>query len=181
MFGRILIVVLLVVSFGGGLPYAALLLNTVLGTTTAILTEHDGTRRTLITGRYIKHPDWVPMMPSTWVITGSQWISGLPTEPAGSVDLLSHASVEKISTFYTEALQKLGCKVSDRDNGQLAPETAAYLGIAKLMAGYCEKSANSISIRIGTPEGLLLPSRVIAVQWQRTVVPLTFTPRSSRL
>ncbi len=69
MGGRSFFVALVIVSFLAGYPYAALILNRILGTNTSTLLEHDGRHSVLTMGPNAPRPDWVPMMPRAWVIT----------------------------------------------------------------------------------------------------------------
>lgn len=182
MFGRWLIVALIGVSLLGGYPYAALLLNRVLGTNTATLTEHDGRTSTLVFGPSAPRPDWVPVPASAWVVTATQWVSGKPNLPAGSVDLLSHQGTDALKSFFVDALAERDCVVADNGTGNLAPQVAQYLAIDKFLSADCPKAASALSITIRTSAGWVLPSRMVEVRWQRApnieaASPLT--PRAS--
>lgn len=169
MFGRILFLSLLGLSLLGGYPYAALVLNRIIGTSTATLIELDG-RQSVMIGPNAPRPDWVPIMPQAWVITGANWVAGVPHLPQGSTELLSHASLDGIAAFYGAALHKAGCEIDDDRLGGIDPALAAWFEISMVISAWCPKKKSMFSVQIRAPSGIVLPTRLIELSWRRTGV-----------
>jgi hypothetical protein len=167
MWARVFFGIVLVVALLAGYPYAALLINRVIGTSTVVLNEQDGTQRTLIMGPDAPRPQWLPMLPRSAVVQVSHWVPSPGREVAGDVALLTHKGVDETKRFYLDALQAAGFDMQDIGYGPLNPPTAAYLGIANILQGHRNRDDLTITVTTRTADGLILPSRSIEVHWQR--------------
>jgi hypothetical protein len=168
MWGRLFFGVILAVALVAGYPYAALILNRVIGTSTVVFGEHDGTQRSLIMGPDAPRPDWLPMLPRAVVIQAGHWLPSPGREIAGDVELLTHKGVDEIKSFYLPQLRAAGFEVRDIGyGGSLNTATAAYLGIANTLMGYRRDTGLTITVTTRTADGFILPSRLVQIHWQK--------------
>ena len=167
MWGRIFLGVVLVVALVAGYPYAALLINRVIGTSTVVFNEQDGTQRTLVMGPDAPRPQWLPILPRSTVVQVSHWVPSPGREVAGDLVLLTHKDVDEAKRFYLDALQAAGFDMQDLGYGPLNPLTAAYLGIANMLQGHRSSDDLTITVTTHTSDGLILPSRSIELHCQR--------------
>ena len=91
-----------------GYPYAAWVLNHMLGTHSVVMTEHDGTQRTLIMGPDAPHPEWLAVMPGALVVSAGRWLPSPSQADEGDLDILTHAGFDDIRRFYMDGLQAQG-------------------------------------------------------------------------
>jgi hypothetical protein len=167
MRGRLFFGLVLVVALVAGYPYAALIVNRVIGTNTVVFTEQDGLQRTLVFGPDAPRPDWLPMLPQSLVVQAGHWLPGPGREIAGDVELLTHKGVEEIKRFYLDALSAARFDTRDVGYGTLDAPAAAYLGIANVLEGYRRDEDLTITVTTRTPDGLVLPSRTVQIHWQK--------------
>ena len=168
MWGRLFFGLILAVSLVAGYPYAAFILNRVIGTSTAVFTEHDGVQRTLILGPDAPRPDWLPMLPRAVIVQAGHWLPSPGREIAGDVELLTHKGADEIKGFYLPALRTAGFDMRDIGYGaNLNPATAAFLGIANTLMGYRSDTGVTITVTTRSADGIILPSRVVQIHWQK--------------
>jgi len=167
MWGRLFLGVLLVVVLVAGYPYAALVLNRAIGTSTAILIEANGVRRTLISGPDAPRPAWLPILPRSFIVQAAHWVPSPDREIAGGVDLLTHSGVDEIKRFYADALGAAGFDMRDIGYGPMNAPTATYLGIANTLQGHRAGDDLTITVTTRTAEGFIWPSRTVEIHWQR--------------
>lgn len=168
MWGRLFFGLILAVSLVAGYPYAALILNRVIGTSTGVFTEHDGVQRTLILGPDAPRPDWLPMLPRAIIVQAGHWLPSPGREIAGDVELLTHKGTDEIKSFYLPALRAVGFDMRDIGyGGSLNAATAAYLGIANTLMGYRSGTDVTITVTTRSADGLILSSRVVQIHWQK--------------
>ncbi len=163
---RRLYIALVVLAVVAGYPYVSLVLMRVLGTNTVVMTEHDGTARTLVSGPAAPRPTWVPDLPRALTITRSHWLPAPDRAIAGGADLLSHKAPIEISQFYLDKLKALGFDARDIGTGLISPAIAAWLGIEKQILAYREDDDMTVTVDINSPSGLLLRPRLVKVHWQ---------------
>ena len=159
--------ILVAIALAAGYPYAALILYRVIGTNTVVFTEHDGIQRTLVSGPSAPRPDWVPRLPGALTVQAAHWLPSPGREIAGSVDLLTHKSVDDIKRFYLDGLEAAGFDARDIGYGYLNAGAAAFLGIDNQLLGYRGASDVTISVTTNAPSGLLLRPRIVHIHWQR--------------
>jgi len=166
LFGLLAVVVTLV-----GYPYAGWLVTHLLGTATVVMTEHDGTQRTLVMGPGATHPDWLPVMPDALVINAGRWLP-TPSQPEeGDLEILTHTGLDDVRRFYTDNLRQQGFDVKDLGLGTLNPMTAAYLGIDGMLYGYRAATKDEVALDIRSASGLILSSRVLQIHWRKADAP----------
>jgi hypothetical protein len=167
MWSRFFFGLVVVVALVAGYPYAALIVNRVIGTNTVVFTERDGLQRTLIMGPDAPRPDWLPTLPQALVVQAGHWLPSPGREIAGDLELLTHKGVEEIKRFYLDALNTAGFDTRDTGYGTLNAPAAAYLGIANILEGYRSDVDLTITVTTRTPDGLILPSRTVQIHWQK--------------
>jgi len=172
MWGRLFLGLVLAVALVAGYPYAALLLNRIIGTNTVVFTERDGTQRTLIQGPNAPRPDWLPMLPHSIIVQAGHWLPSPGREIAGDLELLTHKGVDEIKTFYLRELRAVGFDTSDIGYGTLNGPAAAYLGVANILQGYRSDTGLNISVTTRTASGFILPSRTVQIHWQKCDISL---------
>ncbi len=164
---RLFFGILVAIAVTAGYPYAALVLFRLIGTNTVVLTEHDGVQRTLVSGPAAPRPGWVPVLPGAFTIQAAYWLPSTGREIAGSVDLLTHKSVDDIKRFYLDGLEAAGFDARDIGYGYLNAGAAAFFGVDNELLGYGGKSDLTISVTTNAPSGFLLRPRTVHIQWQR--------------
>jgi hypothetical protein len=167
MWGRLFFGLIVAVALVAGYPYAALILNRVIGTSTVVFMEHDGIQRTLIMGPEAPRPAWLPIPPRAIVVQAGHWLPSPGREIAGDVELLTHKGVDEIRSFYLGGLRAAGFDIRDTDYGPMNAATAAYLGIANALLGHRGDTGLTISVVTRTASGLILPSRIVQIHWQK--------------
>lgn len=165
MRGRLLFGILIVLSLVAGYPYAGYVVNRSLGTGPVTFVEHDGTSRTLIKGPDAPRPDWLPLMPSSLLVTAGHWMPGPAQSPAGDVELLSHAGREAIESYYLDALREAGFTLRDIGIAPLSAPEAALLGQSGTLIGWRRDSGLKVTVQISTRSGLIIPSRLVQIHW----------------
>jgi hypothetical protein len=166
MLGRLFFGLLLVVSLVAGYPYAALIVNRVIGTNTVVFLEADGISRSLIMGPGAPRPDWLPMLPRSVVVQAGHWLPSPGREVAGDLELLTHKGVDEVKRFYLSGLAAAGFEVHDLGFGPINAPTAAYLGIDNMLQGYRRDTRLAIGITTRSSAGLVLPARIVQIHWQ---------------
>jgi hypothetical protein len=166
MRGRFFFTLLVLTALLAGYPYAALILNRVIGTNTVVFVEHDGINRSLILGPHAPRPDWLPILPRALVVQAGHWLPSPGREIAGDVELLTHKDVEEVKRFYLDQLTAAGFEMHDIGFGTLNAPIAAYLGIDNMLEGYRRDSKLGIAVTIRSPGGLILSSRLVQIHWQ---------------
>ena len=164
---RLFFGILVAIAVAAGYPYAALVLFRVIGTNTVVFTEHDGVQRTLVSGPAAPRPDWVPVLPGAFTIQAAYWLPSPGRQIAGSVDLLTHKSVDDIKRFYLDGLEAVGFDARDIGYGYLNAGAAAFFGVDNELLGYGGKSDLTISVTTNAPSGFLLRPRIVHIHWQQ--------------
>jgi hypothetical protein len=167
MWGRLFLGLVLAVALVAGYPYAALIINRVIGTNTVVFTKHNGLQRTLVMGPGAPRPDRLPTLPQSLVVQGAHWLPSPGREIAGDLELLTHKGVDEIKRFYLDALNAAGFDTSDIGYGTLNAPAAAYLGIANMLEGYRSDTDLTITVTTRTLDGLIFPSRTVQIHWQK--------------
>lgn len=164
---RRIFIALVVLALLAGYPYASLLILRLVGTNTVVFTEHDGTRRTLISGPSAPRPAWIPELPGAIVLQAAHWLPTPDRTVAGGVDLITHGNVADIRQFYLDTLAAAGFDIRDVGTGAADARTAAFFGIDKQLLGYRADTDVTISISIDAPSGLVLRPRIVKLHWQQ--------------
>jgi hypothetical protein len=167
MWGRLFLGLVLAVALVAGYPYAALIINRVIGTNTVVFTEQDGLQRTLVMGPDAPRPDWLPILPESLVVQASHWLPSPGREVAGDLELLTHKGAEEVKRFYLGALNAARFDTRDIGYGTLNAPAAAYLGIANMLESYRSDEDLTITVTTRTPDGLVFPSRTVQIHWQK--------------
>ena len=171
MWGRLFLGLLVAVTLLAGYPYAALILNRVLGTGTVVFVEHDGVSRSLIMGPDAPRPDWLPLPPRSVVVQAAHWLPSPGREVAGEVELLTHQGVDEIKQFYLDRLRSAGFEMRDLGYGPMNPLTAAYLGVDNMLQGYRRDTKLQVGVTTRSRDGLIVPSRIVQIHWQTRQAP----------
>ena len=167
MWDRLFLAVIVAVTLVAGYPYAALVVNRIIGTNTVVFTERDGSQRALIMGPDAPRPDWLPLLPQSIVVQAGHWLPSPGREIAGDVELLTHNDVEVVKRFYLDALNAAGFDARDLGYGTLNAPLASYLGIANTLQGYRNDTDLTVTVTTRTSNGLILPSRSVQIHWQK--------------
>jgi len=162
----VLLLAVMTVLFG--YPYAGWVVNRALGTHSVVMTERDGTQRTLIMGPDATHPEWLAIMPGALVVSAGRWLPNPSQADEGDLEILTHAGFDDIRRFYMDGLQLQGFAMKDLGTGPLSPPAAAYLGIDGMLYGYRAETSFEISLDIRSESGLLLSSRLVQIHWRKT-------------
>jgi len=148
-----------------GSPYAALVLDRVMGPWSATAIEADGSTTRIEFGADLPRPDWVAVMPDADIVQASLLVSRQHPKGFGFLDLATRASEEDVTAFYRARLGAAGFTVEDLGLGPLNAPTAAYLGVAGTLLGTRAATSDQIAIQIGTLEGVIRPSRLVQIKW----------------
>jgi hypothetical protein len=110
---RRLIALLIVLAIAFGAPYAAALINRLMGPWSAEAVEADGRRTHMQFGQDLPRPNWVPVYPGALVVQESKIVSA--REPYGFhvLELATRASLDEVRRFYTARLAAAGFAVRD--------------------------------------------------------------------
>lgn len=174
--GRFLGWLVVAVAAVMGTAYAGYFLDHLIGDSTVVMYEHDGSARTLTMGPNTPRPDWVPIYPKARVSSATRWGAAKQWLDAGGVDVVTAASLEDVKRYYIGELERQGFKVRDEGLFTLNPPAAAYLGIACFITARRPSTGHEVSIQVRTPGGLLVRSRMVGLHWwvrtpaQQTVV-----------
>jgi hypothetical protein len=160
-FGLILVLLVLVV----GAPRVVTLINWLMGSQIGTGIEADGSVTTMESGQSLPPVDWVPVLPDATVVESSRLTSKQHPQGFNILVLSSRASLEEVQRFYTERLTAAGFTVSDDGIGTLTPAGAEYLGLAGQLVGERPATNDKISVQIRTPEGAILPLRLVQISW----------------
>jgi hypothetical protein len=161
----LLILVLIAVLFGS--PYAALLLNRVMGSWTATAIEQDGSVTHMSFGQDLPPPDYVPAFPGASVVQTSRVVSQQFPSGVGFVELAVHGSADEVRDFYRSRLEASGFTVDDLGTQGLNPAAAAYLGVAGTLAAKRPGTDDAVTVQIRTEEGIVLRSRLVQLSWRK--------------
>jgi hypothetical protein len=162
---RVLAFVVLGLILLYGSPYAALLLNQVMGPWSATAIEADGSTTWMEFGADLPRPDWVAVMPGADIVQASHLVSRQHPQGFGFLDLATRANDADVKAFYRARLEAAGFTVEDLGLGPLNAATAAYLGVAGTLQGTRAATSDQIAIQVGTLEGVVRPSRLLRIKW----------------
>src|SRR5438067_100813 len=157
--------VLLAVLFGS--PYAALVLNQVMGSWSATAIEQDGSVTQMTFDPNLPRPDFVPVFPSASIVQSSRVVSKAAPSGVGFLELAVHGSAEEVRDFYQARLVAAGFTVDDLGLQGLNPATAAYLGMDGTLVGKRPATDDVLTIQIRDEEGILLRSRLLQLSWRK--------------
>ena len=167
-FGLILVLLVLVV----GAPRVVTLINWLMGSQIGTAIEADGSVTIMESGQSLPPVDWVPVLPDATVVESSRLTSKQHPQGFNILVLSSRASHEEVRRFYTERLTAAGFTVSDHGTGTLTPAAAEYLGLAGQLVGERPATNDKIAVQIRTPEGAILPLRLVQISWwKRSAAP----------
>ena len=158
------LLLIVAVLFGGS--YAAALLFRVMGPSTAIAIEADGSQTFMEFGTHLPRPEWVPFYPGATIVQATKLTSVRMPQGVHGLDLATRASLDEVKRFYTEHLTAAGFEVTDTGMLSLNPLTAAYLGIAGSLTAKRVATDDRIDIQIRTAEGFI-PSRLLQIHWRK--------------
>lgn len=161
----ILGLVLLAVLFGS--PYAALVLNQVMGAWSATGIEQDGSVTHMTFDPNMPPPDFVPVFPGASVVQSSRVVSQAAPSGVGFIELAVHGSAEEVRDFYQARLAAAGFTVDDLGTHGLNAAAAAYLGIAGTLVGKRASTDDVLTIQIRDEEGILRRSRLLQLSWRK--------------
>ena len=90
---------------------------------------------------------------------------------------LFNLGLDDIKTFYTRSLTGLGFVVRDDGFGILTPEGAEFFGLAGTLIAERPDTSDEdykyVAVQIRTEDGWLVRSRLLTVQWRKTVPDMT--------
>jgi hypothetical protein len=178
---RLFLFGLLAIAILVGTPYAAWMLNSLMGTYTVTMVEHDGSQRVLTLGPNAPVPDWMPALPGALVVQASRWAPTPQAVDSGDLEVLSHQDFDSIKGFYREAFEQRGFVVEDLGIGTLNPAAAAYLGldgqlaanrsVSHLQGSNLQGSNLQVTVQLRSPEGLIVRPRLVQIHWAQTIAP----------
>jgi hypothetical protein len=163
---RLLLPFMVILALVFGAPYAAALINRVIGPWNVTAVEHDGSLSHTEIGPNLPRPAWVPVYPGASVVQASRVTSARAPSGFSSLEIATRASLDAIKRFYTEQLEAAGFEVADRGLMSLDSTTAALLGIAGALSAKRTATDDAIDIQIRTSDGLI-PSRLLQIHWRK--------------
>ena len=166
---RLFVLLLVVIAVMAGSPYAALVLNRVMGPWSVVAHESDGSNTTMQFGQNLPRPSWVPVPSGAGIVQSSHLVSKAHPDGFDSLELAVHTSFEDTRKFYLDHLAAAGFAIDDIGTGTLNAAAARYLGIAGQLFGKRDATGDRISVDIRTQEGLIVPSRLIQIHWWKTI------------
>ena len=146
----------------GGYPYFGLAMSRVIGTGPVVFIEHDGRTTTTIHGPDAPRPEWVPVMPDSWVNTASHRPKSPGGHGGGNLVLLSHDGLDAITAFYMHELKVAGFRIVDTTSDLAALPMS---GFDRILSGWNDDTKTMIRVDVTTASGILLPSRSIQMMW----------------
>ena len=157
---------LVIIALVFGASYASTIIYRVMGPWSATAVEQDGNLTHMQFGSDLPRPEWVPLYPGAWVVTGSRLTSVRHPSGFHSLDIGTRASLDEVKRFYTEQLTAAGFEVSDLGLMGLNPPTAALLGIDGMLSAKRHATDDAIDVQIRTPDGPI-PSRLLQIHWRK--------------
>jgi hypothetical protein len=164
---RWLFPILLVVAVIFGASHASQIIYWVMGPWSAVGFEQDGSQTHMQFGQNLPRPDWVPLYPGASVVNASKLTSVRAPSGFHSLEIATRASLDEVKRFYVERLTAEGFEVEDLGLMSLNPATASFLGIAGSLSAKRAATDDQITIQIRTPDGLILPSRLLQIHWMK--------------
>jgi hypothetical protein len=116
-------------------------------------------------GQDLPRPDWVPVYPGGDIVQASRTLSEEHPQGFGRLEIATRASMEALRGFYLERLTASGFAMNDDGTGPMDARTADFLGVARILTGRRDGTGDRVFVQIRTPEGILLPSRVVELRW----------------
>jgi hypothetical protein len=164
---RVFIYLVVTVTLYFGAPYAAAIIFRVMGPWSADAIEADGSVTHMEFGTHLARPDWVPVPSDATIVQASRLTSA--AEPTGfsGLELATRMPLDDVKRFYTTELQSAGFTVTDHGLGTLDPATARFLGIDGTLVATRAATADMITVQIRSPEGLVVPSRLLQINWRK--------------
>ena len=157
--------ILIAVLFGS--PYAAWLLNRVMGPWNAGLGERDGSVSQVSFDPSMPPADFVPVFPGALVVQSSRLVSQDAPSGVGFLELTVHGSAEAVRDFYQARLAAAGFTVSDLGTQGLNAAAAAYLGVDGTLVGKRPATDDVLVVQIRGEEGILIRSRLLQLNWRK--------------
>jgi hypothetical protein len=164
---RRFLLALVLLAFLFGSPYAALLLNQIMGPWSATGIEQDGSISQFTFDPNLPAPDFVPVFPGASVVQSSRVISKAAPSGVGFLELAVHGSAEEVRDFYQTRLAAVGFTVDDLGTQGLNAATAAYLGVAGTLVGKRSSTDDVLTVQIRDEEGILLRTRLLQLSWRK--------------
>jgi len=163
---RRLVALLIVLAIAFGAPYAAALINRLMGPWSAEAVEADGSRTHMQFGQDLPRPDWVPVYPGALVVQASKVVSA--REPSGfhALDLATRAALDEIKRFYTNRLMTAGFAVRDLGTWPSDARSAAVLGLDATLFARRAATDDQVDIQIRSPEGFA-GTRLLQIHWRK--------------
>jgi len=163
---RRLIALLIVLAIAFGAPYAAALVNRLMGPWSAEAIEADGSRTRMQFGQDLPRPDWVPVYPGALVVQASKVVSA--REPSGFhvLELATRASLDDVKRFYTARLSASGFAVRDLGTWPSDARSAAVLGLDATLFARRAATDDQIDIQVRSPEGFAT-TRLLQIHWRK--------------
>jgi hypothetical protein len=156
---------LVVVTLVFGASYASAILFSFMGPFSAVGIEQDGSQTHMAFGQNLARPEWVPVYPGASIVQASKVTAARSPSGFHSLEVATRASLDEVKRFYTEQLTREGFEVEDLGLMSLNPATASLLGIAGWLSARRAATDDQITIQIRTADGLILPSRLLQINW----------------
>jgi hypothetical protein len=164
---RLFLLLLLVVALMYGSPYAALLLNRVMGPWSADAVEHDGSVTHMVFDANLPPADFIPVFPGASVVQSSRLVSEYAPSGFNSLELAVHGSAATVRDFYRARLEAEGFVVDDLGTQGLNTAAAAYLGVAGTLTAKRARTDDTVVVQIRTDEGLIVRTRLVQISWRK--------------
>jgi hypothetical protein len=161
----LLALILIAVLFGS--PYAAWLLNRVMGPWTAGLGHQDGSVSRIYFDPNMPPADFVPVFPGALVVQSSRLVSQDAPSGVGFLELAVQATTREVRDFYRTRLEAAGFTVDDLGTPGLNAAAAALVGTDGTMVSKRPATDDVLVVQIRTEEGVLFRSRLLQLQWRK--------------
>ncbi len=150
-----------------GSPYLSVAFYHLLGTSTGVAVEADGTSRTSTSGPGALLPDWLTKPSGALTVNSTRWLPHKDALDSGVFSMLSHADARDVREYFTQSLREQGFEVEDVGLGTLDQRTAAFVGIAGTLLAERASTGHELSIQIQTPQSLILKPRLVTIVWRK--------------
>jgi hypothetical protein len=157
--------ILIAVLFGS--PYAAWLLNRVMGPWSAGLGHQDGSVSQIHFDPTMPPADFVPVFPGALIVQSSRLVSRDAPSGVGFLELAVQGTTREVRNFYRTRLEAAGFTVDDLGTPGLNAAAAALVGTDGTMVGKRPATDDVLVVQISTEEGVLVRSRLLQLQWRK--------------
>lgn len=165
----LIILAMLTIAVLTGAPYAAWVLNRLVGTNATVMPDAAGVMHQVILGPAAPVPDWLPRLPGEGVVMASRWSPGGEMLDEGDLEVLTHKGLDECRDFYRQALQRQGFVLDDPSQPQVDPAIAAWLALDGDLLAHRSATGHQIQVQFRSPQGMILQPRLIQIHFRQRI------------